>query len=97
MKSDNLTVEWTTEFVPGIWLCKVRGKKLRYMILPKHDRDGGYECAIGRITFGTPKGPVKVEVNVAEQFMPFSDEMFAAFRHAIDPDIARTYMVGGMH
>jgi hypothetical protein len=99
MKSENLTFEWSAEFVPGVWLCKVRDKKLKYVILPKSDRDGGYECAIGIFTFGTPKGPVKIELNVADQFMPLSDEMSAAFCRAIDADIAKTYLVSdrGMH
>jgi hypothetical protein len=43
------------------------------------------------IGFGTPKGVVKVRLNVAEELFPMSDELFDAAYHLIDGDVAKTY------
>lgn len=73
-------------------MCKFSGKRLRYAIWPTGLREGSLiEGATGEFIFGTPKGKVKVTLEVADKFMPLSQELFDAARHLIDGDLAKTY------
>lgn len=82
-----ITFEWSTEIMPEVFLCKLPGK-LDYVILPKGL--GAHNCQGAVIGFGTPKGIVEVQLECADG-IEFTPELFAAARHVIDGDLAKTY------